>query len=505
MFDKFVEGINNELNVSVTENGALGYKTTGKDLLDFNFKVASYRTKSDEDIIVDFKKAWYENKELALKFLFYARDIREGLGERRLFRVCIKDLVKEIDNRVFDWIAEYGRYDDLFVFFNTEKQNDMMEYVRVQLMKDMENCIANKNVSLLAKWMPSVKTSSEESMAMARKFIKYFNSNNEEEKITQKTYRKTLSRLRAYIDVIEKKQCANKWDEINYETVPSMANLKYKDAFLKHDTERRKQYLASLEKGESKINASVTYPHNIVNKYLKQDGWYNYSLNNYDQALESMWKSLPDYVKGNANTLVVRDGSGSMTSEFNGVRPLDISTALAIYFSEKCEGVFKDKFITFSAQPKFISLENYSTLRDKLQRCYKEDDCSNTDIEATFDLVLKTAVKNNLKQEEIPNLLIISDMEFDAAHNYYQKNDKKLFEVIAKKYAAHGYMLPKLIFWNVSSRTATIPVKQNENGVILVSGYSASICKMVLQEETDPYKALLNVLNSERYKQITVK
>ena len=180
MFDKFVEGINNELNVSVTENGALGYKTTGKDLLDFNFKVASYRTKSDEDIIVDFKKAWYENKELALKFLFYARDIREGLGERRLFRVCIKDLVKEIDNRVFDWIAEYGRYDDLFVFFNTEKQNDMMEYVRVQLMKDMENCIANKNVSLLAKWMPSVKTSSKESMAMARKFIKYFNSNKEE-------------------------------------------------------------------------------------------------------------------------------------------------------------------------------------------------------------------------------------------------------------------------------------------------------------------------------------
>ena len=504
MFDKFVEGISDELNVSVTENGALGYKTTGKDLLDFNFKVASYRTKSDGDIIVDFKKAWYENKELALKFLFYARDIREGLGERRLFRVCIKDLVREIDNRVFDWIAEYGRYDDLFVFFNTEKQNDMMEYVRVQLMKDMENCIANKNVSLLAKWMPSVKTSSEESMLMARKFIKYFNNSNEEEKITQKTYRKTLSRLRAYIDVIEKKQCSNKWDEINYEKVPSMANLKYKDAFLNHDAERRKKYLDSLEKGESKINASVTYPHNIVNKYLKQNGYYSLDLFKYDQALESMWKSLPNYVKGNTNTLVVRDGSYSMTSEFNGVKPLDISTALAIYFSEKCEGAFKDKFITFSSQPKFISLKNYSTLKDKLQRCYKENDCSNTDIEATFDLVLETAVKNNLKQEEIPSLLIISDMEFDRAH-YEKRNNKKLFEIIAKKYAVHGYILPKLIFWNVSSRTTTIPVKQNENGVILVSGYSASICKMILQEETDPYKSLLNVLNSERYKQITLK
>ena len=493
-----------ETNMTTTTNGMQCVKSTDSSLVDLFGVLGAMRNRSDNDIEVAFSKAFAEDKLLATKMAFYARDIREGLGERRLFRVCIKDLVKEIDNRVFDWIAEYGRYDDLFVFFNTEKQNDMMEYVRVQLMKDMENCIANKNVSLLAKWMPSVKTSSKESMAMARKFIKYFNSNNEEEKITQKTYRKTLSRLRAYIDVIEKKQCANKWDEINYETVPSMANLKYKDAFLKHDTERRKQYLASLEKGESKINASVTYPHNIVNKYLKQDGWYNYSLNNYDQALESMWKSLPDYVKGNANTLVVRDGSGSMLSEFNGVKPLDISTALAIYFSEKCEGVFKDKFITFSAQPKFVSLENYSTLRDKLQRCYKEDDCSNTDIEATFDLVLKTAVKNKLKQEEIPNLLIISDMEFDAAH-YGSRRDDKLFEVIAKKYAAYGYMLPKLIFWNVSSRTTTIPVKQNENGVILVSGYSASICKMVLQEETDPYKALLSVLNSERYKQITVK
>lgn len=398
----FIDNLKDTLNVSTTENGALGYATTGKSLVDFNFKVASMRNWSEEDIKREFKKVWYENKELAIKYLFYARDVREGLGERRLFRETITEIIDSLDSRVFDWIMEFGRADDLLVFLGTKLEKDLINYIQVQLEKDMQGVKDNKPISLLSKWLPSINTSSKETKEKAKQLCKSLH-------ITETKYRKMLSKLRKYIDVLERKLCANEWGKVNYETVPSNANLKYKNAFLKHDEDRRKKYLESLEKGEAKINGSVLFPHDIVNKYVTQNRIFK-----KDEALEALWKSLPNYVEGNTNTLVVRDGSGSMTWGNNQVRPLDVATALAIYFSEKCEGQFKDTFITFSSRPQLVSFAGYETLRDKLVECYNYNDCSNTNLEATFDLVLDVAVRNHLKQEEIPNLLIISDGEFDA-------------------------------------------------------------------------------------------
>lgn len=503
----FMNKLKEELNVSVTENGAVGYKTTNNKLVDFNFKVASYRSKSEKDIKTDFYKAFIENKELALKYLFYARDVREGLGERRLFRVCITEVIDSLDERVFNWIEEYGRFDDLFVFFDTKFEEKMIKFTLDRLLKDCILCHKNKPCSLLAKWMPSINTSSKTTRRFATSFIKAM-------EVSSKEYRKILSKLRKHLDVLEQKTCANQWEQIDYSKVSSQANLKYKSAFYKHDAERREQYLQSLQKGETKINATTLFPHDIVHRYNDRSGWDFKYKREFDTTLEELWKALPNYVQGNSNTLVVRDGSGSMTSPVGGtkVSALDVSTALAIYFSERCSGPFKDQFITFSARPEIIDLTNCSDLREKLTVCYNEDDCSNTNIEATFDLVLNTAVNNNLKQEEIPNLLIISDMEFDSATISYSEYThrrtnrmKTLFEKISEKFNKHGYTLPRLVFWNVNSRTNTIPLTQNDNGVILVSGFSPTIAKMVLSEETDPYKALSKILESKRYEQITIK
>ena len=496
----FIENLKNELNTSVTENGAVGYKTTGKELLDFNFKVSSYRSMSENQIKKDFMKAFVEDKEIALKYLFYVRDVRGGLGERRLFRVCIQEIMEYLDERVFDWIAEYGRYDDLFVFFGTKLEAEMLHYVEIQLRNDMAKTLNNEPISLLAKWMPSVNASAK-TKKMARKFIKAWG-------ISDSEYRKMLSQLRKHLDVTERKTCANNWTEIDYQKVSSQANLKYNSAFLRHDEERRRAFLDSLSKGEAKINSSTLFPHDVVYKY--RNG--SYSLGKFDQALESMWEGLPDFVKGDSKILVVRDGSGSMTSRVGNtnIQALDVSTALAIYFSEKQEGQFKDKFITFSSQPELVDLSNCKNLREKLKIAYGYDDCSNTDIEATFDLVLQTAINNHLSQEEIPNLLIISDMEFDQARGYEsawrsydRRPQNKLFELISNKFKTAGYEMPKLIFWNVNSRTGTIPVKENENGLILVSGFSPAVAKMVLSNELDPYKALLKELMSPRYERVS--
>lgn len=472
----------------LTENGAVGYSTTGKELLDFYFAVGSMRNWNESRIEDAFARAYFENPILAIKLAFFVRD-REAIGERRVGRVIFNWLANHQADKmvkVLDLIPVYGRYDDLCALFGTSVTDDVVKVIAKQLTEDADNCVAGRPISLLAKWLPSENASSKATRNNARFITTKLG-------ISPKQYRQTLSKLRKYLNVVETKISANNWSEVNYEAVPSKANLLYKDAFLKHDEERRREYLNSLQSGEVKINASVAFPYDIVNKYKYVRG--------VDTTLEEMWKVLPDYVNGAENVLMVRDGSGSMQWANLGntkVTPLDVATSLSIYFAEKCSGAFHDKFITFSSSPQIVDMKNCETLRDKLELCKRHSDCSNTNIEATFDLILNAAIKNNMTQEEMPGtVLIVSDMEFDGAT--YGRCNATLFETISDKFAEHGYRLPKLVFWNVCSRTNTIPVKANESGVLLVSGFSPAVCKMVLSNELDPYKALLEQLNSPKY------
>jgi hypothetical protein len=508
--------LENEMNVGITENGAVGYHTTGKELLDLNFAVASLRSMSDDEVAKRFRKAFCENDILAMRWLFYARDVREGLGERRLFRVVLADLVKtnpEMVIPVIDLIPEYGRYDDLWCLLdNDESGMAVCDLVAKQLGKDFANKYDNKPISLLAKWMPSINASSEKTKAYGKKLCKALG-------LTEKEYRQILSALRKYLDVVEVKMSDKNWSEIKYEAVPSRANLVYNKAFLRNDEERRREYLGKLEKGETKINASTLFPHDIVHKYT--DGYRGAGPK--DATIEALWKALPDKVQGCGNTIVVADGSGSMTCRVDpksSVSALDVANALAIYFSERSSGQFKDKYITFSENPKYVDLSTCTTLHGKLQKARNYCEVANTNIEAVFDLILATAVKNRMAQEDLPaNILIISDMEFDSCacggavgqgsrdywgRTYYRyaKCDQRLFDVIAQRYSDAGYKMPRLVFWNVNSRTGTIPVKENELGVVLVSGFSTNVCKMVMSGKTDPFECLLETLMSERYNPI---
>lgn len=498
----FMSAMKNELNneKQTTENGAIGFRSTGKKLLDLNFSVASLRGASEQTIINKFMDAYWEEPVMAIKWLFYTRDCREGLGERRLFRTVLKHLAQEkpeVIKAVLRFASEYGRYDDMWGLLNTDLKNDVILVVKEQLNQDIPNMINGKSVSLLGKWLPSENASSNETKKYATIIRKGLD-------MTPRNYRKMLSDLRKHIDVVECKMSAKEWAEINYEAVPSRANLIYNNAFLRNDEERRRAYLGALEKGEAKINAGTLFPHDIVHKYTSC-GWYS-RLGNYDAALEGMWKALPDTVKGNGNTIVVADGSGSMTCNVGGgtsVTALDVANALAIYFAERASGEFKDKYITFSHRPQLVDFSNAKSLRDKIGIALRHNEVADTNIEATFDLILQTAVNNHMAQEDIPqNILIISDMEFNSATGYSYRPNETLFATIAKRYAAHGYKLPRLVFWNVNSRTGTIPVKENDLGVALVSGFSVNIVNMVMSNKLDPYECLLDVLNVERYQVI---
>ncbi len=496
----FMESLLKVLNDRIvhTENGAAGYATTGKALVDLNFSVASLRNASEDEIVRRFIPAFHEDRVLAMKWLFFMRDVRGGLGERRAFRVIMKYLATgytEMVGRMVEIMAEYGRFDDLLCLMGTPVEEKVLAYLAACLRADVENMLGEKSISLCAKWMPSINTSSAESRAVAVKLAQYMG-------LTAKEYRKLLAGLRAYLGVIEVAMSGNCWEEINYSAVPSKANVLYRNAFLNHDKERREAFLGAVADNKVTMNAGVLMPHDIVARYVTQSGW-RLSVNQLDMSLEMLWKNLPDTVENAENVLCVVDGSGSMTCRIGdgSLTALHVSNAIGIYFAERLKGAYKNKFITFSAAPRYVDLSRCVTLREKLELALSHNDYTNTNLEATFDLVLKTAVDNRLSQRELPQtILVISDMEFDMAT--CGRANETLFATIARKFAAYGYKLPKLVFWNVNSRTGVIPVKENELGVGLVSGFSVNVCNMVLSNELDPYKALKKVLDGPRYEAV---
>lgn len=496
----FLDNLENTLltdfNESTTENGAKGYRTTGNPLLDMNFKISSYRNMSDEEIVNDFKKCFLKDKTLSLQFLFFIRDREEGLGERRTFKVILKALAEAYPGYIptlMPLVGEYGRFDDLLPLLDTKERDDVANYLIDTMIKDFKDMEDGKPISLLAKWLPSINSSSKETKRYAKILISYLKKRDSS--FSEKRYRKALSKMRQYLDVVEKKMCSQEWDKIKYEAVPSKANLIYRNAFLEHDYERRTAYLDSLKKGEKKINAGKLFPYEIYKSI-------NSNTQN-DETLQQLWNNLPPLKNDTESVLVVADGSGSMEwTNLNGtnVTALDVANSLAIYFAERARGEFKNTYITFSMNPQLVHFKDTDNLFEKKKIALLHDECSNTDIEKVFQLILRTAKNHDMRQEDIPTtILILSDMEFDYGCS---NANKTLFDSIKQDYDLAGYRMPRLVFWNICGRTNTIPVLKNDLGVALVSGFSTTIFDMVLTNTLDPLEILLEKLNTPRYLRI---
>lgn len=484
-----VAGLENASNITTTENGAFAYKSTLSSLLDFFGNAGALRKRTDSDVIQLFTKAFAEDKLLALKTLFYIRDVRGGQGERKTFRTILKWLAvnyPDVVRKNLQNISVFGRWDDLYSLFDTELEKDAINLFTQQLAADWQTMKAGKNVSLLAKWLKSENTSSTSSQALATKFRKALGWNS-------KKYRKTLSQLRKYIDVVEVKMCARQWDDINFEQVPSKATLNYRKAFEKRAGDFFKEFLTKVEKGEAKINSSALFPYDILREVVER-GQSATSL----KAADLQWKALPNYLAGNGNGkgLVIADTSGSM----NGL-PLYVAISLAMYFAERNNGPFKDVFMTFSQRPCFHRLVGNNIL-EKWKNLDQSGWDMNTNLQASFDLILKTAKENRVSEADMPStLFIVSDMQFDSSGSYNQSN----FEVMRKKFEAAGYTMPKVVWWQVDSRQNNVPVKFNDCGVAMVSGSHPSILKQICSAEyLTPMGLMLKAITDKRYSPITV-
>ena len=488
--NKFLNGLTDSTNFTLTENGAITHKTTKSDLLDLFAMGGAYRNRSEADCINLFKNALAEDETYALKCLFYLRDCRGGQGERRFWRVCMRWLANEfpeLARRNLQYASEYGRWDDLYVFIGTPLENDALSAIKEQLALDVQ-CMTP---SLLAKWLKSENASSYETRRLGNITRKYLN-------MSHRQYRKTLSILRQRINLLERLMSAGRWDEIEFDKIPSKAGLIYKNAFARRDILKEK-FIAFAKDKNTKVNASTLYPYECVQEAYKM------RYHSFDDAERLMankrWDNLADYFNGASfNALAVVDTSGSMT--WHGpVYPIDVAISLGLYCAEKAKGPFHGHYISFSSRPQLIRTSGVDFV-DKVARIRDTNLCENTNIEAVFNLLLDTAIMNGCKQDELPeNIVIISDMEFDAGtggRHYGSNNVQTLMENIANKWVRHGYKLPHLIYWNVEARQNNIPHDIGCGYVSYVSGFSPSIFQTLMTGKTG-MDLMYEKLNSERY------
>ena len=505
----FVNALKQEDNFKYTENGAVAKKSTMSKLYDLFALGGSYRSRTESDCIVLFKNAYQENPTYALKCLWYLRDILEGQGERRFFRVCLKWLAtydKQAVLRNLETIARdgFGRWDDLFVLFDTPCENAVMKLIENQLVNDLKAYQAGAAVSLLGKWIPSENSSSAKTKHNARRIIAALH-------VSPREYRKTLSALRERIHVVERLMSQNRWDEIDFSHLPSRAGLIYRKAFERRDMIQQK-YREFAKDTSTKVNAGKLYPYDVVKSAMEVMHSNNYYWNHSNVPLDNTqrlmvnkyWDNLTDYFKGGqANMMVVCDTSGSMTGTYGtSIAPITIATSLALYAAEHANGPFAGHYISFSHNAKLIEVRGVDFC-DKVDRIVRANLCEDTNIEAVFDLVLDTAMRARLFPKDIPGTLVIcSDMEVNSCSD--MRGDKAVFmDKIRHKWhnKCNGrYPFPNLIYWNCAVRNNTF-IDEPHAGVTFVSGASPVLFEQVLKG-VSAVQLMLDKLNSERYKNI---
>jgi hypothetical protein len=472
-----------EDNDILTENRMPTHSTSGSYLLDYFFKMGASRNLSNIELCKLFIGAINEDKDLALKALFYNRDCRGGQGERKSFRVIFRllsILYPDYAKKLIPLIPFYGRWDDLLTTIDTPVESTAFDLILHALKNGDKLC---------AKWMPRDNKSLKDIAIRLRNYLG----------LSPKQYRSLLS---GNTEVVETLMCNNKWDEINYNHIPSVAMKKYKKAFFRHDKERFSFWIDSLSKPDSKnkVHSEVLFPHDVVREIFKGVNFFskiNISSSNA-KLLDAQWKGLKDYDLSLNMMLPVVDVSGSMLSE--NCLPISSAIGLGIYLSERNKGPFKDAFITFSNAPTLVRIKS-STIVEKVIEVSTANWAMNTNLEAVFMLVLNQAVKFSLAKESMPKyIIILSDMQFDQCIT--NPNDNA-YQMLSRMYNDAGYTLPNIIFWNLRTSFG-VPVKFDQRGTALISGYSPSIVTSLLNGELNPEIIMKNALLSERYEQIKV-
>ena len=495
--NELLKNLKKESNYHYTENGALTHKTTFNKVLDMFGMGGAMRNRPEDDIIHMFKDAYEEEPTLALRCLFYLRDVRGGQGERRFFRIILhwmgNYMTDEVEHLI-PMISEYGRWDDLFELFDTKCEPAMLGYIHYTISKNEDH--------LIYKWLPSINASSRTTKSRGRKIATEFN-------MTEREYRKMLTEGRKACNLVESLMSQNHWDQIAFDKLPSRAGLLYKKAFMCRE-ETKVRYANFMSNEKTKVNASVLNPVEIAHQIFNYNSW-NRPNDTERNAWQKYWDNLKDYYNGREEPgIAVVDVSGSMYGQ-----PIEAAVSMGAYIAERGKGPFQNHFITFSSNPELVEFSGVDVY-DKFMRARSAEWGGSTNIEAVFNLLLDTARRNHVSKEDMPKTLyIFSDMEFNGcitsgpvSYDRWAFSGRPLSEcqintVIeeqARKWRQYGYQIPRVVFWNLDARHDNIPAI--EDGFSYVSGFSMNMVECILSGK-DGYDLCLEKLNSERYQPIS--
>ncbi len=496
----YLDNLKTEANYTRTLNGAKTHGSTGDACLDFFAVAGGMRYRRPLDQINLFDRAYIETPDLAMKLLFHLRDIRGGMGERKLFRTLLRHVAftwPESARKNVSYIAEFGRWDDLLCLLKTPAEKEAVKVIRKQLAEDKEALERRQageedaHISLLAKWLPSDNASSPRTRRTAARLINALG-------MKQGEYRTLVTALRARIGLVERSLTARHPEKINYEAVPAQAMLKYRSAFIKNDSNRFTEYLLGVGSGEKRMHTETLFPYEVLRPFFKDN--YFQAFPEGTDVLEQLWKLLPGAV-GDANAISVVDTSGSMYCSWNtkGPVPALISQAMGLYCAERCRGIFHNHLITFESTPHLAEIHGAS-LRDKLRYISTLSWGGSTNLEAVFNLILETAVKYEVPQEELPKVIyIFSDMEFNCC---MRNADKTVYENARELFEAFGYQMPAVVFHNVNSWQMQTPVTAHTRGTALSSGAATHTMSYKFDGNITPMAHMLRVLGSNRYAMI---
>jgi len=467
--------------VSRTENGMKAWATSDSKVLDLFGVIGSARGR---DLSSQFSAALAEDQELAIRTLLWARDVRGGAGERGQFRNLLRsleDFNPALAGSIMHKVPFLGRWDDLFEYKEASNRATALRMYADALMD---------GDGLAAKWAPRLTSSKKATTPGKKENLRNANDLRKAMMVSPKEYRQILVKNTA---VVEQLMCAKRWDEINFSHVPSLASARYQKAFGKNASTTYSAYIRELQKPQAerdpkvKINAGAVYPYDVIKSLTRGNA----------AVADAQFEALPNYV-GDAKILPMVDVSGSMGVPLAGnTTALEVALSLGLYLSDRTSSDFKDMFLTFSGKSEIETLKG--SLSQKFNQLRRADWQMNTNLHSAFEEILRVAKNGNVSQENMPDtVLILSDMQFDSC----VRHDDNALGMIKRKYSEAGYTMPSVVFWNLTARAANTPVKTNDKGVALVSGFSPAIMSTVLgadPTEFTPYAMMMNTIMSDRY------
>lgn len=473
-------------------NGAAAYNTSGSELVDFFYLAGSARNVPLSQLIAQFDAAIKEDCQLAMKALFWLRDVRGGAGERQAFR----DLYAHVDQkypsyvtRTLHLVPEYGRWDDMW---NTVRNKTNRQHMRSLIETAL--CVQSDDYGLLCKWLPRQGSFAAEM--------------REHMKLTPRNWRKMLVNGSK---TVEQKMCAKQWDSIDHSHNPSLAAARYTNAFNRHsvngdDKGCFAQYKEDLKSGKTTINAGAIFPHEIAKNAIR----------NVDPIIvEAQWNAMPNFMEESTERILpMIDVSGSMSCAVGGnpnMNCMDVAVGLGAYVALKQPGEFNGMYLTFQSTPIMMRADPSQGIVNMINTIYSSPWGGSTDLQAAFKIVLDHGVQNNVPPDQMPTMImILSDMQMNEAENVgYNDNaiNQTALEMIQTMYESAGYKMPKLVFWNLNNEYGTTEAGLQSPNVMLVSGFSPAILKAItnnteMPEVPTPYDLVMQVLNSPRYEAI---